>query len=389
MIRLNLPGCRVPAYSWANEIDAAAMEQVGHLAALPFAYDHIAIMPDCHSGYGMPIGGVLAADNVVVPNAVGVDIGCGMIAVQTTLTELSVDQIKRIIGEARKTIPVGFDHHKNRQASAVFDHMPDVELLHLELESARYQLGTLGSGNHFVEIQAGDDGFVWLMIHSGSRNLGKKVCDYYNGVAVDWNARQKAPVPAAWDLAYLPVDTQAATEYLAAMAFCLQFAKANRALMMERLKAIVFDLAGGKPQREAICTQHNYAAWEVHYGKRVLVHRKGAIRMLEDEVGIIPGSMGTPSYIVQGLGNPASFMSASHGAGRKMSRTQADKTISVADADNAMRGIVYGRWSRDRKGRVDLSECPLAYKDIEEIIQLELDLIKPLIKLRPLGSLKG
>ena len=127
----------------------------------------------------------------------------------------------------------------------------------------------------------------------------------------------------------------------------------------------------------------------MHYGKRVLVHRKGAIRMLEDEVGIIPGSMGTPSYIVQGLGNPASFMSASHGAGRKMSRTQADKTISVADADNAMRGIVYGRWSRDRKGRVDLSECPLAYKDIEEIIQLELDLIKPLIKLRPLGSLKG
>ncbi len=389
MIRFKFPGSQVPVYSWASDIDAAAKEQVEHLSKLPFAYDHIAIMPDCHSGYGMPIGGVLAADNVIIPNAVGVDIGCGMIAVKTTLTEVTVEQIKRIIGEARKIIPVGFNHHKERQESPVFDHVPDVEIIHIELDSARHQIGTLGSGNHFVEIQAGDDGFIWLMIHSGSRNIGKKVCDCYNEMAVGLNARWKVAVPAAWDLAYLPVDTPEAQEYLAAMEFCLRFAKANRALMMKRLKEIVFEVAGGMQQAEEICTHHNYAAWEEHYGKRVLVHRKGAIRMFKGDIGIIPGSMGTPSYIVKGLGNPDSFMSASHGAGRKMSRAEADKTISVEEADKAMRGIVYGRWNRDRKGRLDLSECPLAYKDIEEVIELELDLIRPIVKLRPLGVLKG
>lgn len=389
MVKFKWDNSRVPVYSWAREIDAAAKTQIEHLSQLPFAYDHIAIMPDCHSGYGMPIGGVLAADKVVVPNAVGVDIGCGMIAVQLKLTGITVEQIKRIIGEARKVIPVGFNHHKEKQASPVFDHAPAVEIIQVELASARHQVGTLGSGNHFIEIQAGDDGFIWLMIHSGSRNLGKRVCDHYNRVAVALNARWNTCVPAEWDLAYLSTDTPEAQEYLAAMDFCLHFAKANRALMMERLLEITAEVTGGLPQKEAICTHHNYAAWEEHYGKRLLVHRKGAIRMFEGDRGIIPGSMGTPSYIVRGLGNTEAFKSASHGAGRKMSRAEADRTISEDQANRAMGGIVYGRWGRDRKGRLDLSECPLAYKDIEEVIQQELDLIKPVVKLRPLGVMKG
>lgn len=379
----------MPVYSWTKEIEATAKEQIEHLSKLPFSYHHIAIMPDCHSGYGMPIGGVLAADNVVVPNAVGVDIGCGMIAVKTTLRDITEEQIKQVIGKARTVIPVGFNHHKKQQESPVFDLIPDVEIIHIELESARHQIGTLGSGNHFVELQKGDDDFIWLMIHSGSRNIGKKVCDYYNQIAVCLNARWKAPIPAQWELAYLPVDTPEAKEYLQAMEFCLRFAKANRALMMQRLKEIVFEVVGGTQQGEEICTHHNYAAWEAHYGKKVLVHRKGAIRMFKGDIGIIPGSMGTPSYIVEGLGNPEAFMSASHGAGRKMSRAEADKTISEEQANKAMEGVVYGRWSRDRKGRLDVSECPLAYKDIEEVIQQELDLIKTLVKLQPLGVLKG
>jgi len=389
MIQIEYEGSRVPVYSWTNEIETTAKEQIEHLSKLPFAYHHIAIMPDCHSGYGMPIGGVLAADNVVVPNAVGVDIGCGMIAVKTTLKNISADQIKRIIGKARDVIPVGFNHHKEKQKSPVFDLVPDVEIIHIELESARHQVGTLGSGNHFVEIQKGDDGFIWLMIHSGSRNIGKKVCDHYNQRAVDLNARWNATIPAKWELAYLPVDTPEAKEYLAAMEFCLRFAQGNRALMMKRFSEIVFEIAGGNQQSEEICTHHNYAAWEVHYGKKVLVHRKGAIRMFQGDIGIIPGSMGTPSYIVEGLGNREAFMSASHGAGRRMSRAEADKTISEEQANKAMDGIVFGRWSRDRRGRLDVSECPLAYKNIEEVIRQELDLIKPLVQLQPLGVLKG
>ncbi|MBP1765463.1 MAG: ligase [Firmicutes bacterium] len=389
MIQFQYEGSLVPVYSWTKEIEATAKEQIEHLAKLPFAYHHIAVMPDCHSGYGMPIGGVLAADNVIVPNAVGVDIGCGMIAVKTTLRDIAEEQIKQVIGKARAVIPVGFNHHKKKQENPVFDLVPDVEIIHIELESARHQIGTLGSGNHFVEIQKGDDGFVWLMIHSGSRNIGKKVCDHYNQIAVGLNSRWKTPVPAQWELAYLPVDTPQGNEYLRAMEFCLRFAKANRALMMQRLKEIVFEVVGGAQQGEEICTHHNYAAWEEHYGKRVLVHRKGAIRMFKGDVGIIPGSMGTPSYIVEGLGNPEAFMSASHGAGRKMSRAEADKTISEEQANKAMAGVVFGRWSRDRKGRLDVSECPLAYKDIEEVIQQELDLIKTLVKLQPLGVLKG
>ncbi|MBU2701147.1 tRNA-splicing ligase RtcB [Sporomusaceae bacterium BoRhaA] len=379
----------LPVKTWANEIEESAFKQVENLSNLPFAYHHIALMPDCHCGYGMPIGGVLATNDVIIPNAVGVDIGCGMVAVKTTATKITEEQIKQIIGKAREVIPVGFKHHQNPQESSVFDNAPlNIPIIKQEFENMKYQLGTLGGGNHFIEIQKGDDDHIWLMIHSGSRNLGKKVCDLYNKIAQDHNAEYYSTVPKEWQLAFLPASSMSATEYLTAMNFCLEFAYANRGHMMNKLVEIFNDVTG-HGEESHINIHHNYAALENHFGKNVWVHRKGAIRMREGEKGIIPGSMGTPSYIVEGLGNKESFMSASHGAGRKMSRSEADKTFTEEEANKSIDGVVFGRWNKNRKGGLDLSECPLAYKNIEEVIRNESDLVKPLVKLQPLGVMKG
>ncbi|MBP2638798.1 MAG: ligase [Firmicutes bacterium] len=380
---------RLPIYNWATELEETAKQQIYNLANLPFAYHHVALMPDCHMGYGMPIGGVLAAENVIIPNAVGVDIGCGMIAVRTSAKEITEEQIKKIIGKAREVIPVGFQHHKEKQESQVFDHAPlHIPIIKQEIESAKYQIGTLGGGNHFLEIQQGDDGYIWLMIHSGSRNLGKKVCDLYNKLATNNNKEYYSSVPADWDLAFLPFPSLSAQEYCEAMEFCLLFAFANRGKMMGRLAEIFYDVTG-HAEEEHINIHHNYASIENHYGKNVWVHRKGAIRMREGDIGIIPGSMGTSSYIVRGLGNREAFMSASHGAGRRMSRNEADKTITEEQANRSMDGVVFGRWGKNRKGGLDLSECPLAYKNIEEVISNEADLVEPIVKLIPLGVMKG
>jgi len=383
---------KLPIKIWADveSIESECLTQAENLANLPFAFHHIALMPDCHSGYGMPIGGVMAAIDVVVPNAVGVDIGCGMVAVKTSATEITEDQIKKIIGKARGVIPVGFNRHKTSQ----WEYSEDIESLRLdaevfelevinrELDSAGKSLGTLGGGNHFIEIQKGDDGHIWLMVHSGSRNLGKQVADHYNTLAIQLNEKWYSIVPKEHQLAFLPYESTEGLAYACEMGFCLKFAKANRKLMMDRLMSIT-DGVLGCTFSEPLDIHHNYAALENHFGKNVRVHRKGAIRMREGELGIIPGSMGTPSYIVQGLGNKDSFMSASHGAGRKMSRKKANESITEEMAQEAMKGIVFGRFN----GKTD--EAPQAYKDIEEVVSNELDLIKPVVKLQPLGVMKG
>ncbi len=383
---------RLPIKHWLafEDIDDECLNQAIHLSNLPFAFHHIALMPDCHSGYGMPIGGVLATEGAIVPNAVGVDIGCGMIAVRTGLQAISSEAVTKIIEIARNTIPVGYEHHKTRQV--VQDE--DAELfvtarnhqspiIREELESAQYQVGTLGSGNHFVELQKGSDGRIWLMVHSGSRNVGKRVCDYYNQRALSLNAKWGTKeVPKEWDLAFLPMSKDICSEYIAAMEWCMAFAALNRKLMMERLLNIFTKVTGGLGEIE-IQTRHNYAAQEEHFGKSVWVHRKGAIRMRFNEEGIIPGSMGTPSYIVEGLGNPESFCSASHGAGRRMSRSAANKTITEQEAQEAMKGIVHGRFY----GKYE--EAPQAYKNIENVMKWQKDLVKPIVKLQPLGVMKG
>ena len=346
-------------------------------------------MPDAHQGYGMPIGGVMATKGAVVPNAVGVDIGCGMCAVETSLISISKDDLYLIVELIKGIIPVGFSHQQQAQSE---DRMPDVRILesrfifHQEYESALKQLGTLGGGNHFIEIQKGNDGHIWIMIHSGSRNIGYKVAKYYNDLAVKINERQYSKVEKSQELAFLLIDTQIAQDYLIDMQYCVEFALANRKLMMDNVKDIFTKIAPGISFKPMINIAHNYAKWEHHFKQDVIVHRKGATSAKLGEIGIIPGSQGTKSYIVEGLGNPESFNSCSHGAGRRMGRKQAQKELNLVEEIGRMniQGIVHSIQSEK-----DLDEAPEAYKDIDAVMENQKDLVKILVELKPLAVIKG
>lgn len=378
----------LPVKVWADNVEESAKDQIGHLSQLPFAFHHIAIMPDVHMGYGMPIGGVMATDGVVIPNAVGVDIGCGMCAVETSLTSITVDDLKEIMGEIRKAVPVGFSHHKEAQDVSLMPPIstfPEMPIVNREYNSALKQVGTLGGGNHFIEIQRGSDNHIWIMIHSGSRNLGKQVADHYNKIAVGLNNEWLSCVPKEWQLAFLPIDNALGIEYLGEMNYCVKFALANRKLMMDVICGIFYSKTGCdfKPM---INIAHNYATMENHFGRNVMVHRKGATLAREGTIGIIPGSMGSKSYIVSGKGNPDSFNSCSHGAGRKMSRTQAQRELSLEAEIETLdkQGIVHG--VRNAK---DLDEATGAYKSIDEVMANQADLVNIMVELTPLGVIKG
>lgn len=377
---------------WLTDIEDKAYRQVENLASLPFVYHHIALMPDCHAGMGMPIGGVLPTKDVVIPNAVGVDIGCGMRAVKTNVR---VDTIssevlrKKIMQGIRERIPLGMDHHKELQDEKYLPEGFDIEkteVVKRQYVSARHQVGTLGGGNHFIELQKDEEGWMWIMIHSGSRNLGKQVGDYYNKRAKWFNELYYSKVEPELMLPFLPLKTPEFNNYWREMEYCIAFAKCNRSLMMERIEEVIFDALPDVEFESAIDIAHNYAAWENHFGHNSIVHRKGAVRAREDEIGIIPGSMGTSSYIVEGLGNPDSFMSSSHGAGRAMSRTQAINTLNLEDEIKRMdeKGIVHGL-----RTQRDLDEAASAYKDIDQVIALESDLVKIKVKLEPIAVIKG
>ena len=377
---------RIPIKMWLEDIESGALEQALHLANLPFAFRHIALMPDCHQGYGMPIGGVLATKNVVIPNAVGVDIGCGMCAMRTSLTKIEKEDLLTIVKRIKNSIPVGFNHHVVPQDERLMPpYAEDYPIVSQEYKSALHQLGTLGGGNHFIEFQKGDDDHIWVMIHSGSRNLGKKVADYYNKVAIFFNERWYSSVPKGHDLAFLPIETEEAKSYLREMQYCVEFALKNRLLMLEKIKEILkytIHIAFDEP----INIAHNYARFEHHYGENVLVHRKGATSARLYEIGIIPGSQGTKSYIVEGLGNKESFESCSHGAGRKMGRTQATKILSLEEEVRKLneQGIIHGINTTK-----DLDEASGAYKDISDVMENQKDLVKIRIELRPLAVVKG
>ncbi|MCF6463426.1 RtcB family protein [Clostridium sp. Cult1] len=373
---------RIPIKSWADEVEDEALEQAINLSNLPFAYSHIALMADVHVGFGMPIGGVLASKGVIIPNAVGVDIGCGIIAAKTDIRDINIKQIKNIVDKAHNTIPLGYKHHKRPREWKEFDNPPKSEVVFEELEASRYQLGTLGGGNHFISIEQGSDGHIWLMVHSGSRNFGYKIANYYNKIANEINKEIKLS-PLKQDLAGLYIDSEEGEEYFIAMNYALEFAKENRNQLLEQFYTIFREETDSYKILQKIDIHHNYAAIETHFGEEVIVHRKGAIKAKLGELGIIPGSMGTPSYIVEGLGNEESFNTCSHGAGRVMSRKMANKLITKEMADKAMEGIVHKGW------RGDLSEAPMAYKDIEEVIINQKDLVKPVVKLTPLGVVKG
>jgi len=381
---------RKPIKLWLDDIEDGAMAQAKNLANLPFIFKHIAIMPDAHQGYGMPIGGVIATDGVIIPNAVGVDIGCGMCATQTNLTEIKGDGLIKIIGAIREAIPVGFKHHAKDQDEKLMP-VSEIEsdnskIVCKEYRNALRQIGTLGGGNHFIEIQEGSDGYIYIMIHSGSRNIGKKVADSYNKVAIALNEKWHSSVSKSHELAFLPIGTWEYESYIKEMNYCVDFAFANRKLIMERIKQCFWVYTNQVEFSEMINIAHNYARWENHFNRNVIIHRKGATSAKEGEVGIIPGSMGTKSYIVRGLGNTESFTSCSHGAGRRMGRKQARNTLSLDEEVKRMEdmGIIHGM-----RNESDLDEAPGAYKDIDVVMENQKDLVEILVELKPLAVVKG
>lgn len=380
-----------PIYSWCENPEQGAIDQAINLSNLPFIFKHVSLMPDTHLGYGMPIGGVIACEGAVIPNAVGVDIGCGMLAVKTDILvkDITEEQLKTIMGKIREVVPLGFNHHKEAQGWEGFNRAPlHIEVIKREIQAAQYQLGTLGGGNHFIEIQKGSDGFVWVMIHSGSRNFGLKIAKEYNKKAQDLCKKWYSDIPeykGEDGLAFLPVDTKEGQEYIEAMNFALEFAKENRAVMMMRIFECI-DSVVKVNKTEIHDIHHNYAILENHFGQNVWIHRKGATLAREGVVGIIPGSQGTASYIAEGLGNPKSFNSCSHGAGRKMGRNVAMKTLSLEAEQKLLndQGIIHSV-----RNITDLDEAAGAYKDIGVVMEEQKDLVRILVKLKPLAVIKG
>ena len=381
-----------PVKIWTNDVEETAMRQIENLTTLPFLHHHLAIMPDVHAGMGMPIGGVLACDGAVIPNAVGVDIGCGMCAVKTNwkMEDLPAHVIrKEIMKGIRARIPLGMDHHKEAQDAKYLPQGHDIdkmEIVKRRQHSILHEVGTLGGGNHFIELQKDEEGNLWIMIHSGSRNLGKQVGDYYNKIAASLNEKWHSVVSPEIRLPFLPHGTREFGAYWNEMKYCIDFALCNRRLMMERIQEVIADSLKGIEFEPMINIAHNYAAFEHHFGKDVIVHRKGATLAREGVIGIIPGSQGTASYIVKGLGNPDSFCSCSHGAGRVLSRKAAIKTLDMdAEVRNLeAKGIIHAIRCQD-----DMQEASGAYKDIDTVIANESDLVKVKTKLLPIAVIKG
>lgn len=389
-MRVFTDGVKVPIKSWCMKPEESALQQARNLANLPFVHRWVALMPDTHCGFGMPIGGVVGTKDVILPNAVGSDIGCGMCAVKSNIQAYDRELLTQVMTEMRYEIPVGFGRHLTPKAVEKLPPSNNPKAFYEQfLEPSLYQLGTLGGGNHFIELQKDKDGFLWVMIHSGSRNLGKQVADHFNQKAVELNARWFSAVPAEWELAFLPVDSQEGQDYMENMQYCVDFALANRMEMMRACQAAIYKVF--KPNQVVEFTDfvnipHNYARLENHAGENVWVHRKGATSAKDGEVGIIPGSQGTASYIVRGKGNKESFQSCSHGAGRTMGRKEAQRTLDLAKEQAALeaQGIIHS--VRDVKS---LDEAPSSYKPIDVVMEEQKDLVDILVELKPLAVIKG
>lgn len=389
------PDLRVPVKMWmpGDEVEAGAMEQLRNVASHPEIALHLAVMPDCHVGYGVPIGCVAPTEGAVIPNAVGVDIGCGMHAIQTGIA-LDAERMGERFwhdwgADVAREVPTGFNEHKAPQSLGPLDRGLHAKPLQpLIRKKAAYQLGTLGGGNHFLEAQRDEAGEIWLMVHSGSRHTGLRIANHYNELAIDSANRRGLQVGK--DLASLPLDDPIGQQYLDDMAWAEEFALASREEMGRKMVRALFRTLAAlaipfSPAEDptVINIHHNFAALETHQGREVMVHRKGATSAQREQLGIIPGSMGTSSYIVRGLGNPESFMSCSHGAGRIMGRNAARKAISEAEFAASLTGT----HSRARKEFLD--EAPAAYKDIDVVMERQADLVEIIHTLRPLMTVKG
>ncbi|MFE3071015.1 RtcB family protein [Streptomyces sp. NPDC059247] len=397
MSYVEVPGAQVPIRLWADPggVESGAMRQLRNVATLPWIKG-LAVMPDVHYGKGATVGSVIAMEGAVCPAAVGVDIGCGMSAVKTSLTANDLPgDLSRLRSKIEQAIPVGRGLHRTEVDPGRLFQFPTAgwddfwsrfggvaDSVKFRQERARQQMGTLGGGNHFIEFCLDESGAVWLMLHSGSRNIGKELAEHHIGEA------QKLPHNQGLvdrDLAVFVSDTPQMAAYRHDLFWAQEYAKRNRATMMALFQEVVrreFRKARVAFEQVISC-HHNYVAEERYSGMDLLVTRKGAIRAGAGEFGIIPGSMGTGSYIVKGLGNEASFNSASHGAGRRMSRTEAKRRFSTRDLEEQTRGVE----CRKDSGVVD--EIPGAYKPIEQVIDQQRDLVEVVAKLKQVICVKG
>jgi tRNA-splicing ligase RtcB len=376
--------------SWASVLEDNTRQQAERCAAMPFVFPHVALMPDAHLGKGATVGSVIPTDRAIIPAAVGVDIGCGMIAVRTSFTgdDLLASDLRSLREAIEAVVPLSAGVYNKTLTTTAAARTAELE------ESAevdyttfagnwRLHLGTLGSGNHFIEVSLDEEQRVWLFLHSGSRGIGNKIAQRHIGVAAKLCKQWWIDLPDP-DLAYLVEGTDQFWTYLRDLRWAQKFALLNREEMMDRVVgALETHLDAAVVERERINCHHNFTARERHFGREVWVSRKGAIEAKAGQPGLIPGSMGTASYVVVGKGDPVSLNSSPHGAGRQYSRSRARRTFNVDDLRAAMAGIEY----RDTDAFID--EIPAAYKDIDQVMADAADLVEVRHTLRQVVNVKG
>jgi tRNA-splicing ligase RtcB len=399
-------GGGAPIRAWVKGVtfEPAAEQQLRNAAQLPFIFRWIAAMPDVHMGIGATVGSVIPTKGAIIPAAVGVDIGCGMAAVRTTLVASDLpDDLRALRTAIEKAVPHGRTDHGGRNDIGAWREVPErnrarwaslerayerIIAKHPKLSRNAHptaQLGTLGTGNHFIEVCLDESDRVWLMLHSGSRGIGNRIGSYFIELAKK-DLRQVINNLPDRDLAYLEEGTEHFDQYVDAVGWAQSYARLNRELMMEAILEAVRSTPGIPPfatTDEVVNCHHNYVSHEIHFGEQVFVTRKGAVRAGLGDLGIIPGSMGARSYIVRGLGNPNSFMSCSHGAGRKMSRTEARRRFTLADHEAATAGV------ECRKDADVIDETPGAYKPIDAVMAAQKDLVEVVHTLHQVVCVKG
>ncbi len=396
-VKMLLDKGNVPIKIYTEEIESSALDQLKQIAQLPFIHSHIAAMPDVHTGIGATVGSVIPTKGAIIPSAVGVDIGCGMNALRLSLSASQLpDNLKAVRLAIEEVVPVGFDMHRAPQAQRstvqslnqglekiLEKHPAIVKMIKRIYETWTQQLGTLGGGNHFIEVCLDEQQAVWIMLHSGSRGIGNVMGRYFIDLAKQ-EAEQQGIVLPNRDLAYFREGAQHFEDYVEAVQWAQDYALSNRREMMRLILAALRKVFPHfEVTKEAINCHHNYVAIEQHFGEQVYLTRKGAISAREGELGIIPGSMGAKSYIVRGKGNAESFCSCSHGAGRRMSRTQAKKQFNQEDMLLQTQGV------ECRKDSGVIDEIPQAYKDIDEVMANQVDLVEVVHTLKQVICVKG
>lgn len=396
-VRIEIQSGKVPVKVWTDDVDPGAIQQLENVAQLPIIHSHVAAMPDVHVGIGATIGSVIPTLKAIIPAAVGVDIGCGMIAAKTTLSaeDLTEANLKKVFNQITRDVPVGRQQHQAERAhldrakpmsedlNRILQNHPKVGKAFRDPHTWVNQLGTLGTGNHFIEVCLDETGQVWVMLHSGSRGIGNQLGNYFIGLAREEMLKQDAQLPDQ-NLAYLEEGTQYFGDYVRAVSWAQNYAQENRRIMLDLvIQAMKRHLPAFEVDVQAIDCHHNYVEKEFHFGEDVWVTRKGAIRSSKGKLGIVPGSMGAKSYIVRGKGNPESFESSAHGAGRVMSRAAAQKRFKVEDLVAQTEGVVC------RKDAAVLDEIPSAYKNIDQVMSNQSDLVEVVHTLKQVICVKG